>query len=63
MLLGDKGDLMIDSLEANGMVQEVRALFIRHGTELFDKLHESLSRTNSTISNLEVEHDWNNLFE
>jgi len=63
MLVDDKGDLMSDSLEANGMVQKVRAVFIRHGIELCDKLHESLSRTNSTISNLEVERDWNNLFE
>jgi len=63
MLLGDKGDLMTDSLDAKGMVTEVRGLFIRHGSLLFDKLHQNISKTNASISDLETNRDWDNLFK
>ena len=63
MLVGDKSDLLTDALDANGMVSEVRSAFFKHGTVLFNTLNESLASTNSSITNLEVKHDWNNLFE
>jgi len=63
MLLGDKSDLLIDALEATGMNKEVRNFFFKSGTSLFDRLHESLSSTNSSIGNLEVDHKWNSIFQ
>lgn len=61
MLLGDKSDLLINSLEANGMTKPVRDAFFKYGTDFFNRLRETAFNSDESITNLDEKQDWNKL--
>jgi hypothetical protein len=62
ILLGDKSDLFISTLEVNGMTKPVRDAFFRYGTEFFNHLRKTALETDENITDLEEKQDWNKLF-
>ena len=61
ILLSDKSDLLIPTLEANGMTKPVRDAFFRYGTEFFNHLRKTALNADESITNLDEKQDWNKL--
>ena len=63
MLLGDKGDILATACDAKGMTWEVRTLFYKFATEMFDMVYKNSDQTQSAIAEERQIHDWNALFK
>lgn len=61
MLLGDRADELIASLDQLGVDKKQRTVFFKSGTELFRDFRAMLKSSNATILNLETNYDWNKL--
>ena len=61
MLLGDRADELIATLEKQGLDKERRSIFFREGTNLFKDFRAMLKASRATIDVLEKEHDWNKM--
>jgi hypothetical protein len=60
MLLGEKADLLISTLEEQGFDAETQAEFIKSGTQQFNLVNKMLKESNARITNLENRVDWLN---
>lgn len=58
MLLGDKADLLISTLEKQGFDAEAQAEFIKSGTKQFNLVNQMLKDSNARIINLGNRVDW-----
>ena len=63
MLLGDKSDVLAIACDARGMTSEVRTLFYRLATELFDMVYKNPDQTQTGMADQRAMHDWNALFK
>jgi hypothetical protein len=62
LLLGNKEDILIPPIEAKGMDEEIRTIYIVEGGKFIKQMNESFKNSGARIINLEKFYDWDALF-
>lgn len=62
MLLGNKEDVLNPQIEARGMDEEIRTIYIAEGGKFITQMNESFKNSGARVLNLEKFHDWDALF-
>lgn len=61
ILVSDKADILIDSLEKKGVTAQMIKDYIHHGSDFLNTTNEWFRESNVEIGNLKEKHEWYNL--